>query len=179
MSEGLTPSRAWAGVSRAPHSSPAGRPVGGGWARAEQGSWGRGRDHRQGAYHGGEGATGCRAPELPASSLLLPDLTLGSQTPGRPNPPAPGTLTWSRAGRPGRCPGRSVLVGTGHSLQKSQQALPICRPWGTQTLTPQGLPQPLSAYMPSTGHDLGGPQPLSWPDLLGGEGTRPRLGSGC
>lgn len=70
-------------------------------------------------------------------------------------------------------------MGMGHSLQQSQQALPICHPWGAQTLSPQGLQQSLSAYMPSTGHDLGAPQPLSWPDLPGGEGTRPSLGSGC
>lgn len=106
---------------------------------------------------GGARVTGIQAQELPTSSFLLPDLTPGSQTPGHPSPPATGTLTWSRAGRPGHCPGRNVLVGTGYSLQQSQQALPICHPWGAQRLIPQGLQEPLPMCMPPMGPDLGDP----------------------
>lgn len=106
----------------------------------------------------GRGWRGDRAQELPASSFLLPDLSPSSQTP----------LTWSRAGRPGRCPGRSVQVGTAHSLQQSQQApliscpsgapgrsshaprnpsLPMCRPRGPDPgAPPQALPGPLGGW---------------------------------
>lgn len=68
-------------------------------------------------------------------------------------------------------------MGTGHSLQQNQQALPICHPWDAQRLTPQGFLEPLPVCMPPVGPDLEDPHPhlgvISWE-----RGIQLRLGFG-
>lgn len=131
-----------AGVPQAPHFSPTGRQVGGGWARAEQGA----------GHHGDK-----------ASGFLLPALVPGSQAPRRfPGTPCPHPALQPLGHSLGPrfaglvVPGGEVTQWARSTVCTTDSSTDLDRPQPPRQLGsgaghclhPRGLPMPLSAHMP-------------------------------
>lgn len=178
---------AWAGITQAPHSSPAGKPVAGAWG---QGPW-KARGHGSQGHCRGQGPG---AP--PASGFLLLGLAPVPRRLGHLSPPALGdslgpglaglVVAWREVswGARGTVCNKDSRTGSAHLQLLWGPG--CCSYWGLGlwALTAHGPQKPLPAHIPPTGPDPDPPTPiladllekwhLAWPGVtvvLNGEVT--------